>query len=122
MAVQIQIRRGSALEWTTANPLLAEGELAVELDTEKFKIGNGILYWNELSYASGPIGPQGDVGPQGEVGPQGLQGNQINTLTDVPDVDTTDLVNGSVLVYETFSSVWKSSLDLPPQNLDGGQF
>ena len=42
MTVQIQIRRGTAAEWTAADPILAEGELGVELDTDKFKIGNGV--------------------------------------------------------------------------------
>ena len=67
MAIQIQIRRGTALEWATANTLLAEGELAAELDTGRFKIGDGITRWNDLIYSSGP---QGATGPQG---PQGIQ-------------------------------------------------
>ena len=43
MPTHIQLRRGSALDWYNANPILAEGEVCVELDTEKFKIGNGVL-------------------------------------------------------------------------------
>ncbi len=54
MPIQIQLRRGSADQWTTANPILAEGELAVELDTHSFKIGNGINHWQELSYVALP--------------------------------------------------------------------
>lgn len=53
MTVQIQIRRGTASEWTAANPLLAEGELGGELDTGKFKIGNGADDWDTLPYAVG---------------------------------------------------------------------
>ena len=34
MAVQVLIRRGSSADWTSANPLLAQGELAVELATD----------------------------------------------------------------------------------------
>jgi hypothetical protein len=41
MAVQIQLRRGTASQWTSANPILAEGEMGVELDTGKWKFGNG---------------------------------------------------------------------------------
>ena len=50
MAQQIQFRRGTAAEWTAANPTLAQGEMAVEYDTGKFKVGDGIKNWNTLGY------------------------------------------------------------------------
>jgi hypothetical protein len=53
MALQIQLRRGTASEWSSANPVLAEGELGVEKDTGKFKLGNGSSQWNSLLYSSG---------------------------------------------------------------------
>jgi len=52
MPIQIQLRRGSAAEWTSANPVLAAGEVGLELDTTKIKIGDGSLSWNSLSYFS----------------------------------------------------------------------
>jgi hypothetical protein len=51
MSVQIQIRRGNAIDWTNANPILAQGEIGFELDTNKIKIGNGSTAWNSLSYS-----------------------------------------------------------------------
>jgi len=125
MAVQIQIRRGSAQLWSNVNPILAEGELAIELDTEKFKIGNGVLHWNDLQYASGPIGPQGiqgPVGPVGPQGPQGIQGNQINKVIEIPDVDPGDLSDGSLLVYNALTEQWDVQTTLYNQNMDGGVF
>lgn len=50
MAQQIQFRRGTAAEWTSANPVLAQGEMGLETDTNQFKIGNGINNWSTLSY------------------------------------------------------------------------
>lgn len=50
MSVQIQLRRGTAVQWSTNNPVLAQGEMAVELDTSRFKIGNGVDAWNDLPY------------------------------------------------------------------------
>jgi len=50
MPIQIQFRRGTAAQWTTANPTLAQGEMGMETDTYKFKIGNGSTVWNSLSY------------------------------------------------------------------------
>ena len=48
--VRIQVRRGTASEWTSVNPTLAAGELGVETDTRKIKIGTGSTAWTSLSY------------------------------------------------------------------------
>jgi hypothetical protein len=78
MAVQIQFRRGTASQWSTANPQLAAGELGLETDTGKFKVGDGSTYWNTLAYSSGPAGaagPTGATGPQGAAGADGADGS-----------------------------------------------
>lgn len=54
MPINIQLRRGTAAQWTAANPTLMEGELAIETDTGKYKIGNGTQAWSALSYSSLP--------------------------------------------------------------------
>jgi hypothetical protein len=46
----IQIRRGTASQWTSANPTLASGEQGFETDTGKVKIGNGSTAWTSLAY------------------------------------------------------------------------
>lgn len=53
MAVKIQLRRGSASNWTSTNPILSDGEVGVESDTGKFKIGDGASSWTALDYAGG---------------------------------------------------------------------
>jgi len=93
-----QFRRGLAVDWSTINPVLLEGELGLEKDTHLFKIGDGISAWNSLPYggiqgpigltgpqgpqgipgndgADGAIGPQGPIGLTGPQGPQGIPGN-----------------------------------------------
>jgi hypothetical protein len=62
MAVQIQLRRGTASQWTSANPILAEGEMGVELDTGKWKFGDGTGTWSVLAYGSGAALLDGDKG------------------------------------------------------------
>lgn len=52
MSVQIQFRRGTAASWTSANPVLAEGELGLETDSLAYKIGDGATAWSALSYAT----------------------------------------------------------------------
>ena len=50
MANRILLRRGGAQEWANSNPTLAQGELGIELDTGRFKIGDGVSAWNSLRY------------------------------------------------------------------------
>lgn len=74
MAIKLQLRRGTASQWSSTNPLLSEGELGLELDTGKFKVGNGTQNWNALVYASGIQGPTGPSGTAGAAGPSGANG------------------------------------------------
>ncbi len=46
----MQQRRGTAAQWTSANPILAAGEIGFETDTSKFKIGDGVNHWADLTY------------------------------------------------------------------------
>ena len=50
MASIIQIRRDTASNWTTANPILALGEMGAETDTSKIKIGDGVTAWASVPY------------------------------------------------------------------------
>ena len=50
MSTQIKIRRDTAANWTTANPILGQGEPALETDTLKEKIGDGTTAWTSLPY------------------------------------------------------------------------
>lgn len=61
MAVQIQLRRGTAAQWTSANPTLAAGEAGFETDTGRLKIGDGVTAWSSLAYLSGGSGGGGSV-------------------------------------------------------------
>jgi hypothetical protein len=90
MAVQIQLRNDTSANWTSANPILAIGEMGLETDTSKFKIGNGLNNWDDLPYGGiqGPAGadstvpgPQGEVGPKGDTGNTGPQGEKGDTGT-----------------------------------------
>jgi hypothetical protein len=50
MAVNILLRRGTAAEWTASNPILLEGEVGVETDSKKLKVGDGLTVWASLPY------------------------------------------------------------------------
>lgn len=87
MALKIQLRRGTAAEWTSANPVLMQGEMGVETDTLKVKLGNGTTAWTSLPYfTQGAKGDTGATGATGATGPRGLKGDvgdtgPANTLT-----------------------------------------
>lgn len=62
MATRIQLRRGTAAEWTTANPILAHGEPGLETDTNKIKYGDGLSSWSALPYSTSGSGGGGGGG------------------------------------------------------------
>ena len=69
MATQLQFRNDTTANWTSANPILAKGELGVEFlvgGSVKTKIGDGVTYWNTLTYNT--IGATGATGPTGATG------------------------------------------------------
>ena len=50
MANIIQIRRDTSSNWTSVNPILAEGEVGLETNTNKRKTGDGTTVWASLDY------------------------------------------------------------------------
>ena len=79
MAVRIQLRRDTAANWVSANPTLRAGEIGIETDTLKFKVGTGSTPWNSITaYAN--------------VVPSDLN-NSLNGYVEVSDIGA---VNGVV--------------------------
>lgn len=52
MTAIIQVRRGTAAAWTSANTVLSAGEMGFETDTKKIKVGDGSTSWISLEYAT----------------------------------------------------------------------
>ena len=46
-------RYDTAANWTTANPTLLAGEIGIESDTKKWKLGDGSTAWTSLGYIPG---------------------------------------------------------------------
>lgn len=84
MASQIQLRRDTAANWASTNPILAQGEIGIATDNGKLKIGNGTTAWSSLSYFTGDI--------------SGV------LLNDLSDVTITSAANGDFLRWN--GSVW----------------
>ena len=49
MATQFKFRRDTAANWSSANPVLADGEIGVDTTNKKFKLGDGSTAWNSLA-------------------------------------------------------------------------
>lgn len=49
---KIQFRRDTAAQWTLHNPTLLNGEIGIESDTHRFKLGDGTTAWSSLLYSS----------------------------------------------------------------------
>jgi hypothetical protein len=59
MADRIMLRRDTAANWVANNPILALGEIGIEIDTNSIKIGNGVTVWGSLGYFGGAGGETG---------------------------------------------------------------
>lgn len=69
--VRVQHKRMSARDWASSTLVLLDGELGIESDTGKVKVGNGRDRFSALQYLTGPKGDRGD---RGETGPRGADG------------------------------------------------
>jgi hypothetical protein len=110
ISTQIQVRRDAAASWSATNPTLASGEIGVETDTGKFKIGNGSSTWTGLTYSGG--------GPTTGTGASVLESNPtINspvllspeerttvTATAATGTINFDVLNQAVLYYTSNST------------------
>jgi hypothetical protein len=52
---KILFRRDTASNWTSQDPTLAGGEIGLESNTNKIKLGNGVSTWTELPYFYGSV-------------------------------------------------------------------
>lgn len=62
--MDIQLKRGTKARWKALDLLLLPGEIGIETDTNRFKIGDGNLNWNQLEYSAKDltvIDEQGDI-------------------------------------------------------------
>ena len=92
----MQQRRGTAAQWTAANPILAAGEIGFVTDTNKFKMGNGTLTWSQLEYFSNAAELTAAIESVVGMAPETL-----NTLSEISDALGDDPNFLSALVTKT---------------------
>jgi hypothetical protein len=104
VVTQIQVRRGTASQWTSTNPTLAAGEWGLETDTLKTKIGNGSTAWTSLAY-------QGAGTVTSITAGTGLSGGTITTTGTIAIDSTVVTLSGSqTLTNKTLTTPVISSI------------
>lgn len=109
MAIKIQLRRDLSTNWTQNNPLLLNGEIGIETDTLKFKIGNGTDRWNAITaYAFKPGLANGvaTLNSDGKI-PLGQLPDQVSLDTEallaiqnaLSEISTSDIPEGDNLYF-----------------------
>jgi len=96
MTTRMQQRRGTAAQWTAANPILAAGEIGFVTDTNKFKMGNGTSTWSQLEYFSNAAELTAAINSIVGMAPETL-----NTLSEISDALGDDPNFLSALVTKT---------------------
>jgi trimeric autotransporter adhesin len=89
MADRIQIRRDTAANWASVNPVLAQGEMGLETDTERMKLGDGTTVYNSLNYF---VTSQTNVGITGGT----INGTVIGGSTPAAGSFTTGAFSGEI--------------------------
>jgi hypothetical protein len=113
MSVRIQLRRRTAAQWLSgdpslglsANPVLAQGEPGVEIDTDKFKFGDGISAWSALAYFTGAANDP-TITPKLASGT--IVGHRVVRCIDAAEVAYTDVTDANQ-VFSTLGISLNSS-------------
>jgi hypothetical protein len=116
MPYRILLRRDLSQNWNYNDPVLMSGEPGYEMDTRKFKMGDGQTPWSQLPYYSGITGATGATGAQGATGAPGggsLISVTYSGLTNL--IDTDGLIQNSSYLITDF----KTCYDQPDYNFNG---
>ena len=100
MAIKIQLRRDTAANWVANNPLLLNGEIGIETDTLKFKIGNGSQRWNAINFYAFKTGAPNGIATLDSTGK--IPASQLPTFSRIEDLEQA--------IQESFSSKTTSDI------------
>ena len=109
----MQQRRGTATQWTSADPILAAGEIGFETDTNQFKIGDGVNNWSDLSYfknledLGGSLDDYVPVTTKGQV--NGVA--ELDSTGNVPLSQLGNLIDGAPEALNTLNEIAASIND-----------
>ena len=73
-ASKIQLRSDTSQNWFSVNPILSKGEIGVEIDKNRMKLGDGVSHYNDLEYFSDTL-DYTDLVNKPQINSVGLIGN-----------------------------------------------
>lgn len=131
ITTKIQLRHDTAANWTSVNPVLLEGEVGIETDTKKQKIGDGSTPWNNLAYDLGSTALQ-RLDADGQPVAKYLLVDNTKTVHSA-SADLSSYINDSTSAsYEVFieiniasnnnTSLWAGNVASPYTNQYGNAF
>lgn len=88
---RLQVRRGTASGWTSANPVLYAGEIGYETDSGRFKIGDGTTAWTSLDYNA--IVPTGFLAGSGLSVNVAADGSTVTYSLSDPTIQSSDITD-----------------------------
>lgn len=86
---RLQVRRGTASGWTSANPTLYAGEIGYETDSGRFKIGDGTTAWTSLDYNA--VIPTGFIAGSGIGVSVAADGSTVTISSTNPTMEPEDI-------------------------------
>ena len=101
---QFNLRGDTKSNWLNANPVLSDREIALETDTQRFKIGNGTSYYSQLPYGRN-TGEYLNFYNVTALAPLTV-GNYYTHETAILAVPSSERAKGIIVSYETASGVW----------------
>jgi len=124
---RIQLKRGTASQWTAANTVLFVGEIGYETDTGKFKIGDGVTVWTSLVYSTANNGQSvttsasptfAGLNLNGNVVFEGATANEFETTLTVTDPTADRTVTfqdatGTVVLRDSTDTLTNKTLTSP---------
>ena len=100
---RFQLRGDTRANWLSVNPILAKNEPAIETDTKRFKIGDGVSTYSQLSYGrnTSEYASLYNVTSLFPL-PSGYYSHESAVLA----IPVGERIKGLIITYETASGVW----------------
>lgn len=104
MSDRVQFRRDTKARWEEVNPVLMEGEMGLEIDTNNIKMGDGVHAWNELEYGVGIENITSESGnSENLAASQKLVNDKFNDLSFTTDLGFLHVADANNFVFEDFT-------------------
>lgn len=112
MTTKIKLRRAAAASWTSVNPILDLGEMGIETDTYKLKVGNGTDTWSNLAYF---VHAWSDISGKPTVIASGSTKSAARSAIDAASLDSNGKVPASELPNSImeYQGTWNASTNSP---------